>query len=74
MEIQQLYNRLYAEIARDTEFLDKVMGGSVSKVDEFQGELWRCWKECRDELVQVRSHAIRHLKYFLPSSCLSLSF
>lgn len=29
------------------------MGGSVAKVDEFQGELWRGWKSVRDELVQV---------------------
>jgi glutathione synthase len=53
VSLQPLYNRLYSEIARDVEFLDTVMGGSVSKVDEFQGELWRCWKECREELVQV---------------------
>jgi hypothetical protein len=53
VSLQPLYNRLYSEIARDVEFLDRVMGGSVSKVDEFQGELWRCWKECREELVQV---------------------
>ena len=36
----------------DWKFLDKVMGG-VAKVDSFQGELWRGWKSCRDELVQV---------------------
>lgn len=52
-EIQPLYNALYARIALDEQFLDRVMGGSVSKVDSFQGELWRGWKKIRDELVQV---------------------
>ena len=52
-EIQPLYNALYARIALDWEFLDKVMGGSVAKVDDFQGELWRGWRRVRDELVQV---------------------
>lgn len=54
MRIQPAYNALYVNITKDVEFLDRVMGGVVSKVDEFQGELWRCWKECRDDLVQVR--------------------
>ena len=48
-----MYNALYARIALDWEFLDRVMGGSVSKVDSFQGELWRGWKNVREELVQV---------------------
>ena len=53
-DIQPIYNALYARIALDWEFLDRVMGGSVSKVDSFQGELWRGWRSVRDELVQVR--------------------
>jgi hypothetical protein len=52
-EIQPLYNALYARIALDWEFLDRVMGGGVARVDEFQGELWRGWKSVREELVQV---------------------
>lgn len=52
-EIQPIYNALYARVALDWEFLDRVMGGSVAKVDDFQGELWRGWKGIRDELVQV---------------------
>jgi hypothetical protein len=52
-EIQPIYNALYARIALDWDFLDRVMGGSVAKVDSFQGELWRGWKQVRDELVQV---------------------
>ena len=52
-EIQKTYNVLYARVALDWEFLDRVMGGSVSKVDSFQGELWRGWRKVREELVQV---------------------
>lgn len=52
-EIQPIYNALYARIAIDWEFLDRVMGGSVSRVDAFQGELWRGWRKVRNELVQV---------------------
>lgn len=51
-EIQTVYNALYARIALDWQFLDRVMGG-VAKVDSFQGELWRGWKKVREELVQV---------------------
>lgn len=52
-DIQSAYNALYVNVTRDVEFLDRVMGGVVSKVDEFQGQLWRAWKSCRDDLVQV---------------------
>lgn len=52
-DIQPMYNTIYARIALDWDFLDRVMGGSVSKVDSFQGELWRGWKRVRDELIQV---------------------
>ena len=34
----------------DIEFLDKVMGEKgVGRVDEFTGQLWRKWKQLRDE-------------------------
>jgi hypothetical protein len=55
VRIQPAYNAVYANITRDVAFLDRVMGGVVSKVDEFQGELWRAWKACREDLVQVGS-------------------
>lgn len=47
---------MYARIALDWDFLDRVMGG-VAKVDGFQGELWRGWKKVREELVQVSKGA-----------------
>ena len=45
----------------DEEFLDRVMGADqgIGKVDDFIGQLWRGWKQLRDEgLVQVHT---RHL-------------
>lgn len=54
--IQRIYNVLYARVAMDTEFLDRVMGvdEGVGKVDDFTGQLWRIWKELREEgIAQV---------------------
>lgn len=53
-KLQPLYNVLYARVATDEKFLDEVMGGvdGVGKVDQFTGELWRCWKRLRDEGIQ----------------------
>ncbi|KAK4686189.1 glutathione synthase, partial [Tremellales sp. Uapishka_1] len=64
-EIQPIYNALYARIALDWNFLDRVMGGSVSKVDTFQGELWRGWKMVREELVQPLQLGIFRSDYLL---------
>lgn len=55
--LQPLYNVLYARIATDEGFLDRVMGSTegVGKVDQFTGQLWTCWKRLRDEgIEQVR--------------------
>jgi len=54
--IQRAYNLLYARIAMDEEFLDKIMGAEegVGKVDDFIGQLWTGWKKLREKgLVQV---------------------
>lgn len=56
--LQRVYNVLYARVAMDEVFLDRVMGDleGVGKVDEFVGQLWRGWKQVRDQdNVQVRS-------------------
>ncbi|KAF5382619.1 hypothetical protein D9615_002766 [Tricholomella constricta] len=53
--LQHIYNVLYARIAQDEEFLDRIMGteNGVGKVDDFIGQLWTGWKQLRDEgLVQ----------------------
>ncbi|KAG5641608.1 hypothetical protein DXG03_004645 [Asterophora parasitica] len=53
--IQHIYNILYARIALDEEFLDRIMGAEngVGKVDDFIGQLWTGWRQLRDEgLVQ----------------------
>ncbi|CAA7261555.1 unnamed protein product [Cyclocybe aegerita] len=49
-KIQRTYNLLYARIAMDEEFLDRVMGADegVGKVDDFIGQLWKGWKQLRD--------------------------
>ena len=48
--LQRLYNALYARIALDTDFLDRVLGEEVGlgKVDEYTGNLWKCWKTVRN--------------------------
>ena len=56
-ELQSTYNALYARIAMDEEFLDRVMGAEhgVGRVDEFTGELWKIWKRLRVQgITQVR--------------------
>ncbi|KAI1795816.1 glutathione synthase [Ganoderma leucocontextum] len=56
--LQHAYNVLYARIALDEEFLDRVMGAEVGvgRVDEFTGQLWTIWKRLRDEGIQQRLH------------------
>ncbi|KAG8885934.1 hypothetical protein FRB98_001540 [Tulasnella sp. 332] len=51
LRIQRAYSILYARIALDMPFLDRVMGAEegVGKVDEFMGTLWKGWKLMRDE-------------------------
>ncbi|WVW78659.1 glutathione synthetase [Kwoniella bestiolae CBS 10118] len=68
VSLQPLYNALYARITLDWEFLDRVMGGSVSKVDTFQGELWRGWKSIREELVQPLQLGLFRSDYLLHDS------
>jgi hypothetical protein len=48
-DIQITYSELYARISTDFDFLEQVIGGNVSKVDAFQGELWRIAKAVREE-------------------------
>ncbi|GJE92569.1 glutathione synthetase [Phanerochaete sordida] len=51
--LQRTYNILYARIASDVAFLDRVMGADegVGRADAFTGELWRRWRRVRDEGV-----------------------
>ncbi|TDL16651.1 glutathione synthase [Rickenella mellea] len=52
--LQSVYNVLYARIAQDAEFLDRVMGAEVGagRVDVFTGELWKIWKNLRDDGIE----------------------
>ncbi|KAI0665204.1 glutathione synthase [Cubamyces menziesii] len=56
--LQRKYNVLYARVAMDEEFLDRVMGAEqgVGRVDEFTGQLWRLWKRLRDQGIKQTRH------------------
>ncbi|KAH8825824.1 glutathione synthase [Flagelloscypha sp. PMI_526] len=56
--IQRVYNHVYARVAMDYDFLDKVLGAEqgVGKVDDFVGKLWKGWKAIRDDGVQSGLH------------------
>lgn len=55
LELQPAYNELYARVTADDAFLERVVGGAVSKVDEFQGRLYELWKAVKAEgIKQVR--------------------
>jgi glutathione synthase len=49
--LQRIYNVLYARIASDQQFLDDILNAetAVGRVDTFVGELWKIWKEVREE-------------------------
>ncbi|KIM29963.1 hypothetical protein M408DRAFT_328409 [Serendipita vermifera MAFF 305830] len=67
-DLQQIYNVLYARVASDTEFLDRVLSAetAVGRVDEFVGTLWKIWKEVRSEgLVQPLQLGIFRSDYLL---------
>jgi hypothetical protein len=59
--VQRIYNILYARITMDEAFLDDVMGAErgLGKVDDFIGQLWKGWKQLRNEgLAQVPQYFI----------------
>lgn len=58
LSLQTRYNELYAKITTDDQFLERVVGGNVARVDEFQGKLYEIWKTVKKEGVkQVRFHS-----------------
>lgn len=66
--LQRSYNMLYARVAMDVEFLDRVMGAEqgLGRVDDFIGELWRGWKQLRkDGLAQVESPLVQEVGLIL---------
>ncbi|GAA5977581.1 hypothetical protein JCM10908_005028 [Rhodotorula pacifica] len=52
IELQEKYNRLYADVTVHDQFLEHVIGGAVSKVDEFQGRLYEIWKQVKKEGIR----------------------
>ena len=49
--LQPIFNRLYAAVASDTEFLREVIGGSVARVDDFQRRLYAIFERVLEEGV-----------------------
>ncbi|KAI0807526.1 glutathione synthase [Fomes fomentarius] len=67
-KLQRYYNVLYARVALDEAFLDRVMGAEqgVGRVDEFTGQLWRIWKKLRDGgITQTRHLGLFRSDYLL---------
>lgn len=64
--LQVVYNALYARVALDEAFLDRVMAG-VARVDSFQAELWNRWKGVRDKLRQPLQLGLFRSDYLLHS-------
>ncbi|GAA6030198.1 hypothetical protein JCM8097_008983 [Rhodosporidiobolus ruineniae] len=68
LDLQPLYNQLYAKVTADDAFLDEVVGKAVSKVDEFQGRLYEIWKTVKKEgLAQPLSLGLFRSDYLLHS-------
>jgi hypothetical protein len=51
--LQNMLNSLYMRVSLDHKFLDKVIGGSVIQVDEFQHLLWFFWRKSRNDAYAV---------------------
>ncbi|KAI3624510.1 glutathione synthase [Malassezia furfur] len=49
VELQPLYNTLYARLALDNEFIRSIMEDSVVHVDDFQARLYHIWRTVLDE-------------------------
>ncbi|GAA5968174.1 hypothetical protein JCM3765_003692 [Sporobolomyces pararoseus] len=50
--LQPIYNELYSKITTNDEFLEKVIGGNVIKVDEFTFKLYQIWKTVKLEGIK----------------------
>lgn len=74
LDLQPLYNQLYAKVTADDAFLDEVVGKAVSKVDEFQGRLYEIWKTVKKEgLAQVHPFLASFFLYLARSHLPSLA-
>lgn len=62
--LQVAYNALYARVALDERFLDRVMA-DVAPVDAFQAELWSRWKGVRGQLTQPLQLGLFRSDYLL---------
>ncbi|KAH8922935.1 glutathione synthase [Atractiella rhizophila] len=55
-ELQDIYNDLYARVTLNREFLRKVIGGNVQKVDAFQRSLYEIWEKLEKDEGTQRLH------------------
>lgn len=49
MELQPLFNQLYARLALDVNFIQSIMEDTVVHVDAFQAELYKIWRSVLQE-------------------------
>lgn len=63
--LQPSFDLLYASIATNHAFLDRVIGQSVIQVDEFQKQLWDIYIAVKDQLVQPLSLGLFRSDYLL---------
>ncbi|CAO1624172.1 unnamed protein product [Parajaminaea phylloscopi] len=56
LELQPILNELYAAVALDDAFLERVVGGNVAQVDEFQRGLWEVYKSVREQGKRPKWH------------------
>ncbi|KAK4048152.1 Glutathione synthetase [Microbotryomycetes sp. JL221] len=56
LELQPLYNALYAHVTVRDSFLEDVVGGTVAKVDEFQRKLYEIWIAVKSEGISQPLH------------------
>ncbi|EJU03074.1 glutathione synthase [Dacryopinax primogenitus] len=73
-KLQPLYNALYARVALDVPWLEKTMG-AVAKVDDFQLQLCKIWRQVREEgITQVQLGLWRsdYLVHTLPDGAFTL--
>ncbi|EOQ99321.1 Glutathione synthetase [Wallemia ichthyophaga EXF-994] len=61
------FNELYANIARDVEFIDEILS-EISPFDKFQASLWNLWKEIRSEICQPNQLLLSRSDYLCNTS------
>ncbi|WFD20179.1 glutathione synthase [Malassezia caprae] len=70
MELMPIFSKLYARVALDEEFLERVMSDSVVKVDDFQRHLYDIWCNVRRKGISQPLHlGLFRSDYLMHASC-----